>query len=93
MVTSMLSLHLRKFSDLYAAYGLGAVKNIWLITCLIPLARTANLNKMKDYGMLYAALFYIPNNTTSLSSTTWVSRRMRCSQGSTSEDFFSNRTR
>ena len=45
----MLSPHLRKFSDLYAAYGLGAVKNIWLITCLIPLARTANLNKMKDY--------------------------------------------
>ena len=45
----MLSPHLRKFSDLYAAYGLGSVKNIWLITCLIPLARTANLNKMKDY--------------------------------------------
>ena len=45
----MLSPHLRKFSDLYAAHGLGSVKNIWLITCLIPLARTANLNKMKDY--------------------------------------------
>lgn len=45
----MLSPHLRKFTELYAAYGLGAVKNIWLITCLIPLARTANLYKMKDY--------------------------------------------
>jgi len=45
----MLSPHLRKFSDLYTAYGLGAVKNIWLITCLIPLARTANLNKKKGY--------------------------------------------
>ena len=45
----MLSPHLRKFSDLYASYGLGAVKNIWLLTSLIPLARTSNLNKMKDY--------------------------------------------
>jgi hypothetical protein len=45
----MLPPHLRKFSSLYAAFGLGAVKNIWLITCLIPLARTANLYKMKDY--------------------------------------------
>jgi len=45
----MLSPHLRKFKDLYAKYGLGAVKNIWLLTCLLPLARTANLYKMKDY--------------------------------------------
>jgi len=45
----MLPPHLCKFSSLYAAFGLGAVKNIWLITCLIPLARTANLYKMKDY--------------------------------------------
>lgn len=45
----MLSPHLRKFSDLYETYGLGAVKNIWLLSCLIPLARTANLYKMKDY--------------------------------------------
>lgn len=29
--------HLRKFSDLYSTYSLGAVKNIWLLTCLLPL--------------------------------------------------------
>lgn len=45
----MLPPRLRKFSELYDAYGLGAVKNIWLLTCLIPLARTVNLNKLKDY--------------------------------------------
>src|SRR5215207_5536868 len=45
----MLPPHLRKFSDLYDSYGLGAVKNVWLLTCLIPLARTVNLNKLKDY--------------------------------------------
>ena len=45
----MLPPHLRKFSDLYDSYGLGAVKNIWLLTCLLPLARTVNLYKMKDY--------------------------------------------
>lgn len=45
----MLSPHLRKFSDLYETYGLGAVKNIWLLTCLLPPARTVNLYKMKDY--------------------------------------------
>ncbi len=45
----MLPPQLRKFSDLYASYGLGAVKNIWLLTCLIPIARTVNLYKMKDY--------------------------------------------
>lgn len=45
----MLPPHLRKFSDFYETYGLGAVKNIWLLTCLLPLARTVNLNKMKDY--------------------------------------------
>ena len=41
--------HLRKFTELYESYGLGAVRNFWLLTCLIPLARTVNLNKMKDY--------------------------------------------
>ncbi|GAB4492004.1 MAG: hypothetical protein OHK0019_13050 [Saprospiraceae bacterium] len=45
----MLPLHLRKFSDLYETYGLGAVKNVWLLTCLLPLARTVNLYKMKDF--------------------------------------------
>lgn len=45
----MLPPHLRKFSDLYETYGLGAVKNIWLLTCLLPLARTVNLYKLKDY--------------------------------------------
>jgi hypothetical protein len=45
----MLPPHLRKFSDLYDSYGLGAVKNVWLLTCLLPLARTVNLYKLKDY--------------------------------------------
>lgn len=45
----MLPPHLRKFSDLYSKYGLGAVKNFWLLTSLLPLARTVNLYKMKDY--------------------------------------------
>lgn len=45
----MLPPHLRKFSDLYESYGLGAVKNVWLLTCLLPLARTVNLYKMKDF--------------------------------------------
>jgi hypothetical protein len=45
----MLPSHLRKFSDLYQDFGLGAVKNLWLLTCLIPIARTVNLNKLKDY--------------------------------------------
>lgn len=45
----MLLPHLRKFSDLYDKYGLGAVKNLWLLTCLLPIARTVNLNKLKDY--------------------------------------------
>ena len=45
----MLPPHLRKFRDLYDSYGLGAVKNIWLLTCLLPIARTVNLYKMKDY--------------------------------------------
>lgn len=40
---------MRKFSDLYEKYGLGAVKNFWLLRCLLPLARTVNLYKMKDY--------------------------------------------
>ena len=45
----MLPTHLRKFSEMYATYGLGAVKNVWLLACLIPLARTVNLYKLKDY--------------------------------------------
>lgn len=45
----MLPPHLRKFSDLYENYGLGAVKNFWLLTSLLPLARTVNLYKLKDY--------------------------------------------
>lgn len=45
----MLPPHLRKFSTLYDSYGFGAVKNIWLLISLLPLARTVNLNKMKDY--------------------------------------------
>lgn len=45
----MLPPHLRKFTELYDTYGLGAVKNFWLLSCLIPLARTVNLYKMKDY--------------------------------------------
>ena len=45
----MLPSHLRKFSDFYEKYGLGTVKNFWLLTCLIPLARTVNLNKLKDH--------------------------------------------
>lgn len=45
----MLPPHLRKFSNLYDSYGLGAVKNIWLLICLLPIARTVNLYKMKDY--------------------------------------------
>lgn len=45
----MLPPHLRKFRDLYEKYGLGAVKNFWLLTCLLPLARTVNLYKLKDY--------------------------------------------
>jgi hypothetical protein len=39
----MLFPHLRKFSDFYEKYGYGAVKNIWLLTCLIPIARTVKL--------------------------------------------------
>lgn len=45
----MLSPHLRKFSDFYEKYGLGAVKNLWLLSCLIPIARTVNLYKLKDH--------------------------------------------
>jgi Transposase DDE domain len=45
----MLSPHLRKFSDFYEKYGLGAVKNLWLLTCLIPIARTVNLYNLKDH--------------------------------------------
>ena len=45
----MLPPHMFKFSELYPKYGLGAVKNLWLLMSLIPIARTVNLNKLKDY--------------------------------------------
>ena len=45
----MLPPHLCKFSELYDKYGLGAVKNLWLLMSLITVARTVNLNKLKDY--------------------------------------------
>lgn len=45
----MLPPHLRKFTELYENYGLGAVKNIWLLVSLLPLGRTVNLYKLKDY--------------------------------------------
>lgn len=45
----MLPSHLRKFTKLYTSYGLGAVKNVWLLVCLLQLGRTVNLNKLKDY--------------------------------------------
>jgi len=50
----MLSPHLRKFSAFYERYGFGAVKNLWLLTSLLPIARTVNLYKWKDHvgGML-----------------------------------------
>lgn len=28
--------HLLKFNEIFDTYGLGAVKNVWLLTCLIP---------------------------------------------------------
>ncbi|MBK7407382.1 MAG: hypothetical protein IPJ40_04395 [Saprospirales bacterium] len=45
----MLTLQLRKFNDLYASYGLGAVKNLHLILQLLVIGRTTNLWKLKDY--------------------------------------------
>lgn len=45
----MLTLQLRKFSDLYSSYGLGAVKNVHLMLQLLLIGRTANLWKLKDY--------------------------------------------
>ncbi|MCB9081890.1 MAG: transposase [Lewinellaceae bacterium] len=45
----MRTLHLRKFSDLYAEYGLSAVKNLHLMVQLLLLGRTVNLWKLKDY--------------------------------------------
>ncbi len=45
----MLTTHLRKFTAIYKTYGLGAVKNLWLILALLNLGRTTNLNKLKDY--------------------------------------------
>jgi hypothetical protein len=44
----MLPPQLCKFSTLYDSYGLGAVKNIWLLISLLLLARTVNFNKMKE---------------------------------------------
>lgn len=48
-INTMLPQHLRKFTELYDQYGLGAVKNLCLLTCLIPIVRTVNLYKIKDY--------------------------------------------
>ncbi len=49
----MLTLQLRKFSDLYESYGLGAVKNLHLMLQLLLIGRTVNLWKLKDYiGMV-----------------------------------------
>jgi Transposase DDE domain len=45
----MLTTHLRKFTALYEIYGLGAVKNLWLMIALLNIGRTTNLNKLKDY--------------------------------------------
>lgn len=45
----MLTPQLRKFSDLYDKYGLGATKNLHLICQLIILGRTCSLWKLKDY--------------------------------------------
>mgnify|MGYP000952136791 FL=1 len=36
----MLPPHMFKFSELYPKYGLGAVKNLWLLMSLIPIAQT-----------------------------------------------------
>jgi hypothetical protein len=44
----MLPPQLCKFSTLYDSYGLGAVKNIWLLISLFLLACTVNLDKMKE---------------------------------------------
>lgn len=49
----MRTLHLRKFSNLYAEYGLSAVKNLHLLVQLLILGRTVSLWKLKDYvGMV-----------------------------------------
>ena len=49
----MPTLQLRKFSDLYSKYGLGAVKNLHLLVQLLLICRTVNLWKLKDYvGMV-----------------------------------------
>lgn len=45
----MRPLQLCKFSDLYAEYGLSAVKNLHLMIQLLLLGRTVNLWKLKDY--------------------------------------------
>jgi hypothetical protein len=45
----MLPTHLRKYTAFYDKYGLGSVKNLWLFISILTLARTTNLNKLKDY--------------------------------------------
>ena len=45
----MFSLYQVKFSTFVANHGLGAVKNVWLLTSLLPIAWTVNLNKLKDH--------------------------------------------
>ncbi|MBC6993838.1 transposase [Lewinella lacunae] len=45
----MLTPQLRKFTDLYGKYGLGATKNLHLICQLLILGRTCSLWKLKDY--------------------------------------------
>jgi hypothetical protein len=41
--------HLHKFTELYESYGIGAVTNLRLLACLIPIAQTVNFYKLKDY--------------------------------------------
>jgi len=45
----MLPTHLRKYTAFYDKYGLGAVKNLWLLISVLTVGRTTNLNKLKDY--------------------------------------------
>lgn len=46
----MLPPRLPKFTQLHKSCGLGAVKNLWLLVSLIPVARTVNLYKLKDWA-------------------------------------------
>ena len=45
----MFSLCLRKFSEFYERYGLGGVKNLWLIQSPVPKNRTFFKN-VQQYG-------------------------------------------